>query len=245
AGEEGDDGADFARLAGASERNLREDSGEKVGALHHPGCHISIDEAGMYAIHANSERRHLGGHVARERFEAEFRRRVMRTSGQNLAGLDAADHHHIAFALFFHDAAAVYLRAKPVATEVDVDQARPLIVGEIEEGDDGFDTGVVDEAIDGAELIPHAIDHAFDFGAVGDVGFHRDRAAAFASDFGGDVLGGLCTRNVVHGDIGALFREDFRDPFADSAARSGNERDFSFELHHPSLPFKPSIIYTL
>src|SRR5437016_4499119 len=77
---------------------------------------------------------------------------VMRPARQNLAGLNRADHHDVALALLRHGAPAVDLRTQPAAAKVDVGEPGPLLVGEVEERDDGFDTGVVYQNVDRPEL---------------------------------------------------------------------------------------------
>ena len=98
------------------------------------------------------------------------------------------------------------------------DEARPLVVGQFEERHDRLDAGVVDQDVDGTELVPDPIDHGFDFGAVRDVRLDRHGAAAFAADPCGDILGGLSAGDVVDGYVGALLREDLGDALADPAA---------------------------
>ena len=75
-----------------------------------------------------------------------------------------------ALPLFSDDAPAEDLRAQPGAAEVDVDEARPLLVGQLEERHDCLDPGVVDEDVDRPELVPDAVDHRLDLGAARHVG---------------------------------------------------------------------------
>src|ERR1017187_7247866 len=56
-GEERHHGADLTRFAGAAERDLGQDAGQKVGPLHHPIRHVGIDQARVNAIDANAVRR--------------------------------------------------------------------------------------------------------------------------------------------------------------------------------------------
>ena len=53
-------GANLARVASTTHRNLREDTWEKIRPLHYPFCHVRINESGMHTIHANTERGNLG-----------------------------------------------------------------------------------------------------------------------------------------------------------------------------------------
>ena len=57
------------------------------------------------------------------------------------------------------------------AAKVDVDEAGPLIVGQLEERHDRLDAGVVDEDVDRPELVPDALEHRLDLRATRHVGF--------------------------------------------------------------------------
>ena len=127
--------------------------------------------------------------------------------------------------------AAEHLRAEPGAAQVDVDQARPLLVGELEERHDRLDARVVDEDVEAAELFPRLVDHRLDVGALRDVAFDGDRLAALGLNPFDDVFGRLRAFDVVHGDVRAFFGEDFGDAAADAAARTSDERFLTFESH--------------
>ena len=63
---------------------------------------------------------------------------------------------------FGERAPAEDLRAEPRAAQVDVDEPRPLLVGQLEERHDRLDAGVVDEDVDRPELLPDLVDHRLD-----------------------------------------------------------------------------------
>src|SRR5690606_13062279 len=113
---------------------------------------------------------------------------------------------------------------------------RPLLVGELEERHDGLDARVVDEDVDGTELLPHAVDHGLDVGPARDVALHGDRPAAAAPDVGSGFLGLRGLADVVDGDVGALLGEDLGDAAADAAAAAGDERNLVLESHGDASP---------
>ena len=142
----------------------------------------------MNAVDADALRRHLRGHVAGQRLEAELRRRVMRAAREHFRRLDRSDVHDRRLPLFARRRAAEHLRAQPGAAKVDVDEAGPLIVGQLEERHDRLDAGVVDEDVDRPELVPDALEHRLDLRAARHVGLHRHRAAPGRPDRCGDLL---------------------------------------------------------
>src|SRR5438034_9245161 len=81
-GEEGGGGSDFAGFAGAAEGDLRDDLGEDVGALEDPADHGGVDETGVDAVDADAMGADLGGDVAGEGFDSEFRGRVVGAAGE-------------------------------------------------------------------------------------------------------------------------------------------------------------------
>ena len=122
----------------------------------------------------------------------------------------------------------IHLRAKPLAAQIHVREARPLLVGQFEERHDGLDAGVIYQYVDRPQFLPDPLDHGFDFGAAGDIRLDCDGAAAFGAYPRGDILGGLSAGHVVDGDVGAFLREHLRYAFADSTAGTRNQRHLTF-----------------
>jgi hypothetical protein len=162
-------------------------------------------------------------------FEPEFGGSVVGAAGKHFARLNGSDHHDVSLTAIGKDTAAINLRTQPLAAKIDVGEARPLLVGEVEEGHDSFDAGVVDQHVDGAEFAPNLIHHGFHVRALGDVGFNRHCTAALAADLGCHVFGGLAAIDIVHGDVGPLFGENFGYPSSNPAAGAGDERNFPMQ----------------
>src|SRR5258707_5591686 len=119
------------------------------------------------------------------------------------------------------NAPAEDLRAEPAAAQIHVDEARPLVIGQLEKGYDRLDAGIVDENIDRSQLAPNFVEHLLDFAPLGDVSFHGNRAAALAANPFRDLFGFLWTGDVIHRDVGALFGEHFRNAAPDSSTGAG------------------------
>jgi hypothetical protein len=124
------------------------------------------------------------------------------------------------------------------AVQVHVDHRLPFLRVHLEEHAIAQDAGVVDDAVDAAEVV----DGGFDDG----VGAHpaRDavgvghRLAARSADFvhhflrrpGVLAFAAYRCADVVHHDFGTLGRHQQRELAADAAARSGHHHDLLF--HH-------------
>ena len=103
--------------------------------------------------------------------------------------------------------------------------------------------GVVDEDVDGPELLDGAAEHVRDFRFHGDVGAQRQRSAARPRDVVGDLDRLVLAVPVVDDDIGARLAERDGDGLADSRIRAGDERLLSSErpvLSHGFLHFGSS-----
>ena len=85
------------------------------------------------------------------------------------------------------------------------------------------DAGIVDEDVDGAEVVFDGGDETINVGREGDVGLQRNGPAAEALDFGADVSGGGVLFAVVDGEVGAGSSERDGDGTADAAAGAGDE----------------------
>jgi hypothetical protein len=192
----------------------------------------------MDAVHADSLRRHLGRHVPGQGLETELRRRVVRASGQHLRRLNRPDVDDRRLALFANHAPAQHLRAEPRTAKVDVDETRPLLVGQLEEGNDRLDTGVVDQDVDRSELLPDTVDHRFDVGAPRHVGLHGRRPASRRSDRCGDLLRLVHVRDIVDRDVRSLGGEHLRNPAPDAPRRARHQCHFA--LQSQRTPPRPS-----
>jgi hypothetical protein len=106
-------------------------------------------------------------------------------------------------------------------------QARPLIVGELEERHDCLDPCVVHQDVERPELLPRLVDHRLDFRALRHVGLHHDGAPALLPDPFRNRLGFFHVRHVVDRDISPFVGEHLRDAPPDPAACSRHQCDLA------------------
>ena len=232
-GKEGDGLSDVGRRSRASQRDLRDHLGKNVGVVHHPAGHRRVDQAGMNAVDADAGWANLGGHVAREGFDGQLAGRIMRASGKDLSRLDGTDVHDGALAALRNQPPAEDLRGHPAALQVHVDHVLPLLVRQLQERDDGLDAGVVDQDVDGTELLPRLCEQAFEIFAFGDIARDGERAAPKPTYVIGDLFRPRIELQVVDDDVRAFRGEGLRDAAADALPRSRYNGDPAFEPHLP------------
>ena len=90
----------------------------------------------------------------------------MRSSGQNLCGLDRADVHNVAFTPSGDNAPAENLRAKPRPAQIYVCNPLPLLIGHLDERHDGLDACIIYKNVDMTELAPNLLEHRFHCDAI-------------------------------------------------------------------------------
>jgi hypothetical protein len=159
----------------------------------------------------------------------------VRAAGQHLAGLNRPDVDDGRRPLFGHDAAAEDLGAQPGAAQVHIDEACPLVVGQLQERHDRLDAGVVHQDVDRAEVGRRRLEHPFDVRALRHIALHGDGAAAVGALQGVRGLGGPIEVDVVDGDARPALRQHVGDAAADAAARPGDEGPFSREVSRHTL----------
>ena len=113
--------------------------------------------------------------------------------------------------------------------------------GEILDGRDELDAGVVDQDIDCAELFGRVLDHRLHFVALGHVGAVVDALdLEFALDLGALFLDRLRVAEAVDHDVGAFPGEAPGDGEADSAGGAGDDGMMVCERHMAILQKMPS-----
>ena len=100
------------------------------------------------------------------------------------------------------------------------------------------DRGVVDQNVEAAEVIDGAAHHALDLGLDGQVGRHRQAAPARRLDLAHRVVdrSRQLERRIVGGarragDVDARLSQRDRHRAPDAAARTGDQRDATVQLH--------------
>src|ERR1043166_1055930 len=88
---------------------------------------------------------------------------------------------------------------------------------------------IVDQDIDGAELFPSGSRHGVYLTLLSHVGLKNDPAAAGFLDFCQNFRRSLFVLMIVDNDLCAEMRKLFCSSGADATARSGDERDLSFQ----------------
>ena len=118
------------------------------------------------------------------------------------------------------------------ALEVDVHHQVPVLLGHLEEQVVAGDAGVVDQHVDPAELVDHALHGGLGGGRVDDVAADAHRAGTVGElEPAGSLLsGGLV--EVEDRDGGALAREALRDAEADASRCSGDDGDTAVVATH-------------
>src|ERR1700677_3668141 len=165
--------------------------------IHDPIDHGRVDEARMYTVDANSKSSHFGGDIAGEGFNGQLGRRVVGASGQDPASLYGADVDYGAGAAGVDCTAAKHLATEPFSAQINVDNVAPLLIGEIEERDDGLDAGVVDQHVDRPKFFLYAIEHGLDLISLAYICFDHEGAAALAPNPGCHGAGLLAGSEMI------------------------------------------------
>ena len=114
-------------------------------------------------------------------------------------------------------------------------------LGDVEGRRGAVDAGVVHEDVDPPELGPRALRHGREVGASRDVGRHDADAAPEPFHLRGGALGPGAVE-LGDDDVGPHPRQLERGGPTDAAARAGDDRDLSAELHRPgSLTRAPAL----
>src|SRR5208283_2417699 len=122
-------------------------------------------------------------------------------------------------------------RAVELARQIGVDTGAPVLVGDfLDPFAEGLltDPGVVDQDVDLAKLRDRRVDHRVDLRGAGDVGRLDQTAPPELADRGRGLFELGEGARGGH-DVGAAVGEANRHRAAESAPRTGDDRDFSFE----------------
>src|SRR5580704_9726944 len=201
-----------------------------------PIDHWGLDQTRVNTIHADSQRSHFRGYIARESLDRQLGRRVVSTSRQHLARLDGTNINDGTRAPRRYGLAAENLGAEPLSPQISVDQIAPLLISQVQKRNNGFDARVVHQHVHPPQFSLRSLEHSLDLRALPDVCLEHQCPPAFTPDPFRDHAGLLARSDVVDDEVGALLGEHFGDAFADPLARSGNERYFIAELHGHLLP---------
>ncbi len=110
---------------------------------------------------------------------------------------------------------------KEGAIHVDIEHALPLGKAELVVVFGGGDSGVVDQELDGAEVVADFGDDVLHFFLLGNVRLDGDGLAAVGFDLGTDFLGGGFVLLVVAGDFGAVLGQHQAYGSADASGAAG------------------------
>ncbi len=95
-----------------------------------------------------------------------------------------------------------------------------------------FHAGIVDQDVDGAELVVALIHQRAYLVEVSDIGLHNDALGAGLFDPVQRFLGTCRSADVVDNDLGTFFGELTRDSLSDSRAGPCNDRDLAIQQSH-------------
>src|SRR6476469_2381444 len=101
-------------------------------------------------------------------------------------------------------------------------------------------TGIVDENINGAELVDGGIDHAGRIFDLADVGAYHDRVAAIFPDGLDDSRGRALVLQVIHDELGAFGRESFGNSPAKAPTAARDQSDLSRTSSRPAHSLPPA-----
>jgi hypothetical protein len=116
------------------------------------------------------------------------------------------------------------------ALQVDVDLLVPAILQHVQERRRGLDAGVVDQHIDGAELLDGALHHGIHRGRIGHVGLDGDGPRTAGGQLAGQRLGFGFEAEVVHHHIGPSRAKGLGNGVPDPAARPRDDGDLALQL---------------
>ena len=112
---------------------------------------------------------------------------------------------------------------KKHGVEVGLDHLQPVLVGHLAQHVVARDAGVVDQHVEVAELLGHALDHRPGLLRIGEVGLGQQRSPAELGDLVHHLLGLGVAALVVHGHLGPFARQLQGDRPADAARRAGHQ----------------------
>ena len=90
-----------------------------------------------------------------------------------------------------------------------------------------LDARVVDEDVDGAELVHHAPEHRLHLSLARDVGAMQERVRARPANLRGGCLGLFLVRDVIQDDVGPRASQRDSGGETDARARTGDQRFLS------------------
>src|SRR5271166_4834438 len=120
--------------------------------------------------------------------------------------------------------------AQELAGQVHVDHLLPLGEAHLVQGRVLLDASVVDQDVDGAELLARPVEHGLNVDLAAHVRAVDRRLRAAAPDLLGDGLGVLGARNIVHHDVGPRVAE--RDGYSLADAGAGTRNDGLLAAKH-------------
>jgi hypothetical protein len=105
----------------------------------------------------------------------------------------------------------------------------PLREGHVAEGRIDLEPGVVDEDVDGSELLAHRVEHRPDFGLARNVGLDGKGMGAVGFDLRNDVFCFVRAADVVHADVGTGRAERDRNRTPDTGAGACDKSGLALE----------------
>ena len=118
------------------------------------------------------------------------------------------------------------------AEDVEVELGVEGLLGDLVEGREGVDAGVVDEDVEAAVRLFGLGEEFGDVGLPGDVALDGDGLAACGGDVGDDLVGSGLAGGVVDDDAGAGGGEGLGDAGSDALGRAGDDCYLIGELAH-------------
>jgi hypothetical protein len=115
-------------------------------------------------------------------------------------------------------------RAQELAGEIDREHLVPLRQGQLVERCVLLQAGVVDQDVDGAELLDHGAEHGAHLRLIRNVGAQGEGAHPLGADLLGEAQRLVFVGDVVDDDIRPRLPERERDRPADAGASAGHER---------------------
>ncbi len=186
--------------------------------------------AGRDRVRADVVGRELRGQVPRERDDAAFGDVVGDPRGVGLQRRSGREVHDGATVALGDHLLGYVLAAEVRPAERHVQDALPLLVGQIDHRLAVRDGGAVGQDVYLAEAADDRLDHGFD----GRGAFDWPDDVRCPATGGLDLLrhgGRAVLVGVVNGDLRALGGEQERDGAADVASAARHHRDLAFELH--------------
>ena len=201
--EESGDGGDVVYLAGATEWGLRDEAIREVGA--DEACCVrtfGYNEAGVDGVDANLLWTQLFCEHTCDRVKSALGSGVDGAVGRGQAACARADVDDAsALADVFNGGAG----GKKDTEYINVEHLVEVVFGDIFNGSELIDAGVVDEDVEAAIVLDGCVDDALRFSGLGDVSADSDGFAAGCGDGGDDDVGTSLAGGIVDHD-GCAFR---------------------------------------